>query len=338
METKQEWKIGDCLDLLRDIPDKSIDLVIADPPYYKIDSNEWDNQWKTIDDYLEWLESRAIEIKRVLKDNGSFYVFGDDHRIAYIQVMLDKHFNFLNHLIWYKRNNQSIKGAENARRFACVSERILFYGLQDSTGLQEIHSSHDCFRPIKDYMNSECDKLNAQKGFKTKKQLNEFLNELTDTSSVVSRHYFCDSQWVFPTEKIYKKLQSTGFFPLPYDNLRNGFNEEMKGYDDLKLGYESMRRTYNYQQTYEIIDIPIVNKNDNTDHTTTKPIKLIEKLIKASSHEEMIVLDPFLGSGTTLQACMNTNRNCIGFELDGQWEEGYRKRLKAGNSKINDWF
>ena len=61
-------------------------------------------------------------------------MFGDDHRIAYIQVMLDKHFNFLNHLIWYKRNNQSIKAASSARRFACVSERILFYGLQDSTG------------------------------------------------------------------------------------------------------------------------------------------------------------------------------------------------------------
>jgi site-specific DNA-methyltransferase (adenine-specific) len=94
--TKQEWKIGDCLDLIKDIPDNSIDLIICDPPYYKIDSSEWDNQWKTFEDYIKWLEVRAVEMKRVLKDNGSLYMFGDDHRIAYIQVMMDKYFTFLN--------------------------------------------------------------------------------------------------------------------------------------------------------------------------------------------------------------------------------------------------
>lgn len=43
MGTKQEWKIGDNLDLMKSIPDKSIDLIIADPPYYKIISSELDN-------------------------------------------------------------------------------------------------------------------------------------------------------------------------------------------------------------------------------------------------------------------------------------------------------
>jgi len=334
--TKQEWKIGDCLGLIKDIPDNSIDLIICDPPYYKIDSSGWDNQWETFEDYIKWLENRSIEMKRVLKEKGSLYMFGDDHRIAYIQVMLDKYFNFLNHLIWYKRNNQSIKGAENARRFACVSERILFYGLQDGTGLQEIHSDKNCFRPIKDYMNGECKKLYDSKGFNTKVELNEFLNEITNTKSVVSRHYFCDSQWVFPTRELYLKLQTTGFFPLPYNDLRNGFDNERSGYDSLKDGYESMRRTYNYQNTYELLDIPIVNKKDNSSHPTTKPIQLIETIIKASSNKGDMVLDCFLGSGTTLEACMNTERNCIGFEISDEWEKHKKKRLVSDNSKLTD--
>ena len=190
MENKQVWKIGDCLEVMRDMPADSIDIIIADPPYYKIKDDEWDNQWNSFYDYLEWLEVRAIEMKRILKNNGSLYMFGDDHRIAYIQVMMDKYFTFLNHLVWYKRNNQAIKGAANSRCFASVSERILFYGLQDSTGLSEIHDDKNCFRPIKDYMNKECEKLQISKGFITKKQMNEYLNELTNTASVVSRHYF----------------------------------------------------------------------------------------------------------------------------------------------------
>ena len=134
IHTTQTWKIGDCLELLSEIETGSIHLAILDPPYYRIDSSVWDRQWTTMDDYLDWIEAVSIEIKRVLESNGSLYVFGDDHRIAYVQVKMDKYFSFLNHLIWYKRNNQSIKGAMNSRRYACVSERILFYEQTSASG------------------------------------------------------------------------------------------------------------------------------------------------------------------------------------------------------------
>lgn len=204
IHTKQEWKIGDCVGLMQEMSGESVDVVIADPPYYRIDSSLWDRQWKTFEEYLAWIETVSIEIKRVLKPNGSLYVFGDDHRIAYIQVRLDNHFSFLNHLIWHKRNNQSIKGAMNSRRYACVSERILFYEQKSATGLpatglQELHSDKDCFKSIKEYMRGEYQKVMAANGFKTKAECDEYLNEITDTKSVVTRHYFSDSQYCFPT-------------------------------------------------------------------------------------------------------------------------------------------
>ena len=55
------------------------------------------------------------------------------------------------------------------------------------------------------------------------------------------------------------------------------------------------------------------------EHTTQKPVELIKRLIRTSSHENDLVLDPFMGSGTTAIACLSTNKQYIGFELD----EGY---------------
>jgi len=77
------------------------------------------------------------------------------------------------------------------------------------------------------------------------------------------------------------------------------------------------------------------NKRDRGLHPTQKPVELFEYLIKTYTNEGDTVHDSCLGSGTTLEACMNLNRNCIGFEIDPQWEPIYRKRLKLDNTKLD---
>lgn len=72
-------------------------------------------------------------------------------------------------------------------------------------------------------------------------------------------------------------------------------------------------------------------------HPTQKPIALIEYLIKTYTNEEDTIHDSCLGLGTTLEACLNTNRNCIGFEISDEWEPHYRKRLRLDNSKLCDF-
>ncbi|RLD19789.1 MAG: hypothetical protein DRI69_07625 [Bacteroidetes bacterium] len=330
IHTTQTWEIGDCLELLSEIETESIDLMILDPPYYRIDSSHWDRQWETFEEYLIWIEEIAIEAKRVLKANGSLYVFGDDHRIAYIQVRLDKHFSFLNHLIWYKRNNQSIKGAMNSRRYACVSERVLFYeqtsesGLP-ATGLQEIHGTKDCFSSIKEYIRGEYQKVMEANGFKTKAEYDAYLNEITDTKSVVTRHYFADSQYCFPTLELYGKLRKTGFF--------------VRNYEDLRRDYEDLRRVFTpIRGMYEVFDIPIIGGSENLPHPTQKPSRLIEKLITNSSNEGDLICDPFLGSGTTLAACRKTNRSCIGFEISDEWETYYADRAMSHTPTLDTYL
>ena len=328
--SEQRYEIGDCLEVMQSLPTDSIDIIIADPPYYKIKDDEWDNQWKTFQDYLDWLEVRAIEMKRVLKNNGSLYMFGDDHRIAYIQVMMDKHFSFLNHLVWYKRNSMAIKGAANGRCFMSVSERILFYEQKSAaglpaTGLQEIHSTTSCFKTIKEYMRGEYQKVMQANGFKTKAACDEYLNEITDTKSVVTRHYFADSQYCFPTFELYEKLRRTGFF--------------VRNYEDLRADYEDLRRPFNYTKgMYEVFDIPIINSKENTNHSTTKPIEVITRLLKTSMKDGAKVLDPFCGSGTTLEACMNLDLDCLAVDISDEWVGHYVKRLRLDNSKLTSWL
>ena len=63
------------------------------------------------------------------------------------------------------------------------------------------------------------------------------------------------------------------------------------------------------------------------EHGTMKPVRLIERFMRVASDEKSIVLDPFMGSGTTAIACLNTNRNFIGFELDKEYFEKANERI-----------
>ena len=79
-----------------------------------------------------------------------------------------------------------------------------------------------------------------------------------------------------------------------------------------------------------------VNQSDKKlyDHPTIKPLSIIENLIKNSSVEGGVVLDPFLGSGTTAVACKELNRQYIGFEIDKKYYDIANDRLKGINQLI----
>ena len=322
-----DYKIGDCLELMKGLEPDSVNLAILDPPYYKIVGDDWDHQWKTLQDYIDWLETVLIEVKRVLKDNGSLYIFGDDKTIAYVQVMADKHFTFLNNLVWYKRNNMTLKWAQNNRRFTPCSERLLFYSAGregDVTGRETIYNEKDCFESIKGYMRRERKKCMEENGFKTVEEFNIYIREVTHTKSVVDRHYFADSQYCFPTSELYELMQKTGFFRREYEELRRE--------------YEELRRPFNYRPgVYEVFDVPIIGGKDNTEHSTTKPTELIKTLIECATNSGNTVLDPFLGSGTTLRACRETDRDCIGFEKDSKYEEIIKERALINVPELSSY-
>lgn len=77
---------------------------------------------------------------------------------------------------------------------------------------------------------------------------------------------------------------------------------------------------------YEFVIMP-TQKNGKV-HISQKPLEFVEKLIMNSSKKGQLILDPFMGSGTTGVACVNTNRNFIGIEMDENYFNIATKRIK----------
>ncbi len=82
------------------------------------------------------------------------------------------------------------------------------------------------------------------------------------------------------------------------------------------------------------ITIPFWSMSENTDHPTQKSEKLIAKLVLASTHSNDFVLDPFIGSGTTLAVAKKLGRNYLGIELDEDYSLLAEKRLEIADSQI----
>ena len=143
----------------------------------------------------------------------------------------------------------------------------------------------------------------------------------------VIEHYFSKKQWVFPTEDIYKNvLQKTGFFKKPYEELKTEYETLRQEYETLRQEYEKERYVFNNQKKHHsVMNYEIAKKQG---HMTPKPVDLLEYLIKTSSNENNVVLDCFMGSGSTGVACMNTNRYFIGIELEEKYFEIAKKRIE----------
>ncbi len=242
--------LGDCFSEIERLPDKSVDLAFADPPYFlskdgftvssgksvSVNKGDWDklSGWKSsFDFHREWL--RLIRPK--LKDGGSIVVSGTYHSIFEIGVALNENsYRILNDIVWYKPN-----GAPNlsGRRLAASHESLI---------------------------------------------------------------------WASKDEK--------GKFTFNYEHLKN---LDFPG-DKIKNPGKQMRSVW---------WIPTAKASEKAfgKHPTQKPIELMTRIVLAFSNEGDIVLDPFMGSGTTGVAALSLNRKFIGIERDREFFALSKKRI-----------
>jgi len=142
---------GDNLIWLKKFPDKCIDLIYLDPPFfsnknYEVIFNDgeeirsFEDRWKGgINHYIEWMRDRVFELHRVLKDTGSFYLHCDWHASPYLKVMCDDIFgynNFQNEIVWHYKT-----GGLSKKRFARKHDILLFYLKRNNKGI---------FNPLKE--------------------------------------------------------------------------------------------------------------------------------------------------------------------------------------------
>ena len=117
---------ADALELLQSLDDKSVASILTDPPYYKLLNVDWDNEWKTKENYLRWLENIVKECQRVLKDNGRFYMFASADMSWYVEGVVRKYFNVLNHIRWNNTGSMSFRCTRKGlRQYLNPSEELI---------------------------------------------------------------------------------------------------------------------------------------------------------------------------------------------------------------------
>jgi len=297
------------------------DMAHNDPPYGMKKENEGVlNDNLNFDDLLqfnqEWI---ALQFSH-LKENGSFYCWGIDEPLMDIYSHILKPYikeqkaTFRNLLTWDKGHGQS-QNSELTRSFATADEKCLFVML----GVQGFNNNADNyfegFESIRDYLVAQKNKL----GWNTDKVV-----QITGKTS--ASHYFSKSQWSFPTEEHYNAIRDEAngaAFHKEYDELK-------KEYDELKKEYYSTRAFFN--NTHDNMNNVWhfdrhKRQGDEGGHATPKPIPLCERAIKSSCPDAGLVLDFFLGSGSTMVASHQLKRKCYGMELDQKYCDVIVKRM-----------
>ena len=84
---------------MRGLPERSVDLIFADGPYYKVKGDAWDRQWATAADFLAWMGELADEWRRILAPNGSLYVCASPQMQARVECVIADRFEILNSIV-----------------------------------------------------------------------------------------------------------------------------------------------------------------------------------------------------------------------------------------------
>jgi DNA modification methylase len=263
-----ETEVIYCDDNLRRLamlPPNSVDLIYLDPPFFsnrhyeviwgdEAEVRSFEDRWEGgVNHYVEWMRDRVMEMWRVLKPTGSFYLHCDWHAVHHLRVMLDDVLGaerFLNEIIWCYT-----VGGKSKRHWARKHDTILFYA-----------KGPDWY----------FDGLSV--GTKRETGTKSFGGKIGVDSK--GRRY--QDKLVKATGKYYR-------YHL----------DEPKIPEDWWVGINSIQ-----SQAAERLGYP-----------TQKPEALLERIIRASSREGDVVLDPFCGCGTTLVVAHRFKRHWVGIDI-----------------------
>lgn len=300
---------GNSLDLIRLIPDKSISLILTDPPYHATKKKNiyGDTHFEKDQHYLEWMKEYSKEWRRILKPNGSFFCYCDSSMSARLEVLFSEDFNILSHIVWTKPNEPGFDGwkgkmkKESLRQWYPHSERIIF---AEPAIDGNLHRSS--FGEFLRENRLKCGLSGHQ------------LTELTGAYGKVN-HGGAVSNWEAgrntPSreqyEKICKAFLNTGkidFMPPYEDVIRPFIMDGSKEFTDIWT-FPSVR--------------PYKGK-----HPAEKPLDMLQHAIEATTYPDDIVLDCFAGSGSTAMAAASLGRKSISIEIEEKWIEAISTRMK----------
>ena len=286
---------GDCLELMKNIPDGSVDLVLTDPPYGTMKGIDDKHDWDTILD----TQTMFAEISRILRQNGKAILFSQEPYTSHIIQNDIVSLPFSYRAIWLKNSSGNCRMAKSA--MISLYEDICIFSKPYDPELKN---------ELRQYFQDEKNKSGL-----TLNELNNIMGYPSKGGGYASHYFTNGTQFALPTEKHYLALQKTGLFKKPYEEIRYLFAK--------------YQPTFNHWQGGKSKSNVLEYKKDNDGyHPTQKPVKLLEDLIQTYSNEGNTVLDFTMGSGSTGVACVNTNRRFIGIELNDGYFNIAKKRIE----------
>jgi len=321
---------GDNLEQLKKLPAACVDLIYIDPPFnsnrnYEVfwgetkEKRAFEDRHASTQAYIEFMRPRCVELARVLKKTGSFYYHCDWHASHYVKVMLDQIFgenNFQNEIVWRRTTAHT-----------------------DTKGFGHVHDV--VFR----YSNGGKPTFNVElRGY---------------PQSYIDRYFVYEDEYVMTRGKHWRaditgaglRKGETGQVWRGIDPAKVGKGrhwvrtpkelEEMakegRIYFPPKAGVPKLKR---YEKELKGIpidsiwgDIPSLGglskaAKESLGYPTQKPLGLLERIIKASTNPNNIVLDAFCGCGTALVAAENLGRQWIGIDISPTACRVMAKRLR----------
>ena len=299
---------GDNLEVMRKLNNRSIDLIYADPPFNtRRDFGEFNDQHSN---YMGYMEKFILLSKDKLKNTGSIYLHCDSNESHQLKLLLDDIFgkdNFKNDIIW----RRSTTPRSPSRHFTRNIDFILFY----SKSKKNVFNAQ--YGPLSEV---------TMKAYRYKDEKGVYLHAPMDSPSGRGKGYYYDLGYGEKTPLNGYRMPKATMIDLIEKNLvvikpnrvpqRKFYLKDSKGspigsiWTDIKHLYHS-------------------SKERKCGHyPTQKPLKLLKRIISASSNPGDLVLDPFCGSGTTLVAAKLLGRNYIGIDINRRAIEITNKRLQ----------
>ena len=248
--------------------------------------------------YLNWMYENLMAIKSVMNDTASIYVHLDWHIVHYVKILMDEIFgedNFINDITWKRQTSSGFKG-KNA--MGKNHDNILLYSKNADFLYNTIYLSYS-----EEYISQR---------FSHKEEFNG------------NTRYFKDAfLGTATTKETIEKLKAEN--KIYYTNSGG---MRLKVYLDEAEGIP-------LDDVWTDLNAVNSQAEERTDYATQKPEALLERIIKASSNEEMVVADFFGESGVTAAVAHKLNRRFIHSDVNINSIQTVRDRLKAANAQFD---
>jgi site-specific DNA-methyltransferase (adenine-specific) len=335
---------ADCRDVLPDL--SGVSLIATDPPYNGVLADEWDNQWPDDAAFLSWMGDILKLCDDAMADNATLYAFSSPRLAARLELLIAERFAVIANTVWDKADGR--KGAAGS---GVEVEALRTYWASDTERVIVAEKCINAAYESADAAAKEASGFWAACEAGKRSVFGEYLRAEFSRAGVTNRAIAalfpsrtggatgCVSNWLLgyniPTASQYEDMRAH-LNGAGGDYLRREYDDMRREYDDLRREYDDLRRPFFPRPTHQwgsVWRFPIERRRD---HPAQKPIALMGQIVAISSREGDRVVDPFMGSGTTLVAAKRIGRQAIGIEIDERYCEIAVRRLAQGALPLSE--